>query len=194
MTNFVPRQIVDTPQEMFRYKGVLWEPYFKTVVNLGEKRLNIRGPFCLKCRVSIHISEENGIEGLCPNCGTQYKLEKRFDELRQLAHLAYEGKLREGLRVISLDLPPDAIKSTDEDENYWIEARLGQKDGKKMAVVYFGEKKHGGQTKKDYSQVFLDFDDEQMRFDKGNKNPLEIIGRLKAEFTNSVHTSEKKNE
>lgn len=192
MATFTPRQIVDKPQEMFRFKGVLWEPYFKTVVNIGESRLHIRGPFCLKCRVSVRIDQANGTDGICPNCDTQYKLEKGTDELRQLAHIVYEGKLREGLRVISLDLPPEAVKSSDENDNYWIEARLGQKDGKKMAVIYFGEKKHGEQTKKDYSQVFLDFDDEQMRFDKGNKNPLEIIGRLKAEFTNSDHTSEKK--
>ena len=47
-------------------------------------------------------------------------------------------------------------------------------------------------VKKAYSQVFIDFDDEQMRFDKANKNPLEIIVKLKAEFLSSIHSSEKK--
>lgn len=192
MANFPNIRRVESAEEMFRYKGVLWEPYYRSVVTIGEKRLNIRGPFCLKCRVSIDFPQSNGMQGSCPNCGTNYALEKGYGDLRQLAHIVYEGKLREGLTVISLDLPPEAVKASDEDDNYWIEARLGQKNGKKMAVVYFGEKKHGDQSKKDYSQIFIDFDDEQMRFDKGNKNPLEIIGKLSVEFLGSTQTSKKR--
>lgn len=178
--------------KIFKYKGVLWEPYYRTIVNLGDKRLSINGPFCLDCRVAISFQNTNGIEGKCPKCERQYQLENGYDDLRRLAHLAFEGKLREGLEVTSLDLPPTLVKSESENEDYWIEARLGQKNGKLMAIVYFGKKKREGQDKKDYSQVFLDFDDEQMRFDKGNKNPLEIIGKLKAEFLGSSHVSEKK--
>jgi len=177
---------------MFRYKGVLWEPFHRTVVSIGDKRLSINGPFCLDCRVTIKFSHTNANEGECPKCGRQYKLEKGHEDLRGLAHLAYEGKLREGFEVISLDLPPSVIESRDENEDFWVEARLGQKDGKLMAVIYFGDKSRNGESKKSYSQVFIDFDDEQMRFDKANKNPLEIISKLKAEFLSSTHTSKKK--
>lgn len=186
------RAIKESTEKMFRFKGVLWEPYYRTVVNIGDKRLSINGPFCLYCRVSITFPRTNANEGQCLNCERQYKLEKGHEDLRGLAHLVYEGKLREGFDVISLDLPPSVVESRDENENFWVEARLGQKDGKLMAVIYFGDKKRGKDGKKAYSQVFLDFDDEHMRFDKANKNPLEIIAKLKAEFLSSSHTSEKK--
>lgn len=182
----------ESAESMFRFKGALWEPFYRTVVDIGDKRLSINGPYCLDCRVSISFPHTNANEGQCPNCEKRYKLERGHEDLRGLAHIVYEGKLREGFEVISLDLPPSLIQSRDENENYWVEARLGQKDGKLMAVIYFGDKNSGTEGKKAYSQAFLDFDDEHMRFDKANKNPLEIIARLKAEFINSVHISEKR--
>ena len=54
-----------------------------------------------------------------------------------------------------------------------------------MAIVYFGERV-AEQQKNDYSQVFLDFDDEQLRFDKTNKNPMKLLAKLTAEFPDSV--------
>lgn len=40
-----------------------------------------------------------------------------------------------------------------------------------MAVIYMGKKKIGKQTKKDYVQMFIDIDDQQVRFDKGRVLP-----------------------
>lgn len=176
---------------MFKYLGVLWEPFIVTEPGTNNSRFEFHMPICPRCRISLQISDAPNKTG-CFNCKSSYVFEKTVPDIRQMAHAMYEGKTREDYRVTSLDLPPHAVKSEDEDENYWIEARLGQKDGKKMALVYFGEKKRKSQSKKDYIQFFLDFDDEQLRFDKSNKNPLEIIGKFSAEFLKSVHISEKK--
>src|SRR3989344_5375431 len=79
-----------------------------------------------------------------------------------------------------------------EDENYWVQARISEKNGKRMAVVYFGERIEGKQEKNDYTQIFLDFEDEQLRFDKTNKNPMKLLAKLTAEFPSST-TALKKN-
>ncbi len=95
--------------------------------------------------------------------------------------------------VYSLDLPPTKVKDDAEDENYWVQARISERLGKRMATVYFGERINGKQEKTDYTQVFLDFEDEQLRFDKSNKNPMRLLGKLIAEFPSST-TETKRNE
>jgi hypothetical protein len=92
-------------------------------------------------------------------------------------------------KVYSLDLAPTKVIDEDkEDENYWVQAKISEKNGKRMAVVYFGERIKGKQEKSDYTQVFLDFEDEQLRFDKTNKNPMKLLAKLTAEFPESKTT------
>lgn len=179
------------PEVLYKFRGLLWQPVQETRPRTGDITFDVESmPYCPKCKA--RLSQRSDYDLFCDLCEEAYKAEPSTSHVAGLASKAFNAKIKEGWKVETLDLPPGVVKSGDESEDFWVEARIGQKDGKKMAVVYFGEKKHGEQSKKDYSQVFLDFDDEQMRFDKGNKNPLEIIGRLKAEFTNSVHASEKK--
>lgn len=61
-----------------------------------------------------------------------------------------------------------------------------------MAVIYFGEKAKGVQDKKDYVQSFVDLEDEQVRFDKNNKNPMKLLAKLTAEFPESEIVFEKR--
>lgn len=177
---------------LYKFKGLLWQPLRVIMYGTtGRTKDDIHSiPFCPKCKAEL--TQRSDTDFHCDLCEQYYKVEPNIDHVRQLAYKAYHAKLKEGFTVVTLDLPPGIIKSEDESEDFWIEARIGQKDGKLMAVIYFGDKKRGRDGKKDYSQVFLDFDDEQMRFDKANKNPLEIIAKLKAEFLSSIHTSEKK--
>lgn len=123
-----------------------------------------------KCKAEL--TQRSEIDLFCDLCEQYYKAEPSLDKVRQLAYKAYHTKLKEGFLVETLDLPPGIVQSEAENEDFWVEARLGQKNGKLMAVIYFGDKKRGAEGKKSYSQVFIDFEDEQMRFDKGNKNPL----------------------
>ncbi len=104
----------------------------------------------------------------------------------------FEGYLTHHAKIYSLDLPPTKVVDEAEDDNYWVQARISEKGGKRMAVVYFGEKIRGEQNKKDYAQLFLDFEDEQMRFDKSNKSPIKLLARLEAEFPESKVTVKKK--
>lgn len=191
MSAFQPIHERTRPEKLYKFKGLLWQPVHSVSHRTGHISDDIESlPFCPKCKAKL--TQRSSVDLHCDLCEKYYKVEPDIDTIRQRAYIAYHAKLKEGFVVESLDLPPEIIKSEDESDDFWVEARLGQKDGKLMAVIYFGDKRKSGEGKKAYSQVFLDFDDEQMRFDKANKNPLEIIGKLKAEFLNSKHTSEKK--
>jgi len=128
------------------------------------------------------------------SCDKLYPREKPHDEVRRAVQSKWEGFQTLDHTIYSLDLPPTKVVSeNNEDENYWVQARISEKEGKRMAVVYFGEKVKGVQKKQDYSQIFLDFEDEQLRFDKNNKNPIKLLAKLTAEFSDST-TTLKKNE
>ncbi len=175
-------------EEHFIYKGLVYEPYYRTRVGSGYLQLNIRGPFCPKDRADlVYENESHPLEGLiCTVCSYDNKPGKDAPTLREEAHKAYEAKQRQKINLISLDLPPTLVKAENENDDYWIEARLGQKLGKLQGVIYMGRKLKGAQKKTDYSQIIIDTEEEQMRFDKGNKNPMDLLSSIKVEFKNSV--------
>lgn len=176
---------LDSPEELYKYGGLLWQPVFKTDDQRGRRLYTMHGPYCNSCRGDVKSQDEaSSLEARCPVCGKSYNLSSSVSESRQQAHAAFQAKLRENFQVISLELPPDVIVHKDENEEYWIEARLGQKNGKLMGIVYMG-KKLAEQTKQDYVQMFVDIEDQQLRFDKGNKNPLKLLSRIEAEFEES---------
>lgn len=179
------------PGKLYKFRGLLWQPVHSVTHTTGNVSDYVEGmPYCPKCKAKL--TQKSDYDLYCDLCDAPYKAEPSIDHVALLTSKAYNAKLKEGWVVETLDLPPGVVKDQDENDEFWVEARLGQKDGKLMAVIYFGDKKRGGDGKKAYSQVFLDLEDEQMRFDKANKNPLEIISRLKTEFLSSTHTSEKK--
>ncbi len=168
--------------------GVLWLPFYREILNLGRKDVELRGPLCPECLTQMDFeSSETKTKLKCinPQCNKKVELPQELDQFRQVAHRVTEGKLREGIQIISLDLPPGLVKAESENENYWIEARISQNKGKLMGLVYFGRKIDGKQNKKDYAQVFLDFSDEQMRFDKGNMHPIQELTGIQAKFEHS---------
>lgn len=176
---------------LYKFRGLLWQPVHSVTHTTGNVSDDVESlPYCPKCKAKLIQQSEYDLK--CELCEISYIAKPSINYIAGLASKAYNAKLKESWKVEVLDLPPGIVKSEQENDSFWIEARLGQKDGKLMAVVYFGDKKRKGDGKKAYSQVFLDFDDEQMRFDKANKNPLEIISKLKAEFLSSSHISEKK--
>lgn len=184
--------------KLFKAHGVLWEPQN---IMYGETFLG-DDPFCSNdtCRSPLAQanlgSDKTGhyIRGwLCTNCGKEYPCPGNdYQELVRKVNRTYEGYKRLNYQVYSLDLPPTKVKDDAEDENYWVQARISEKNGKRMAVVYFGERVKGKQTQEDYAQIFLDFEDEQLRFDKTNKNPMKLLGKLTAEFPESSVTLESK--
>ncbi len=181
---------LDEDKEMFKFKDLLWIPRYHRSITRHKTVLLILGPYCPKCRIEIGFDSADATAGVCLSCSQSYNLEKSLQQTKELAAKFYEGKKREHLPVISLDMPPGIVKAENENEDFWIEARLGEKQGKLQGIIYMGKKIRGQQNKKDYAQIILDPEDEQMRFDKGNQHPMEILSKVTVEFKNSKVTQE----
>lgn len=179
--------------EIFVFRDLIYEPYYTVHFPAERRELHINGPYCPKCRANLNFKEEGKNVLTCIICPFEIKSEiLNYQELRDLAHRAYEAKERQGIKVISLDLPPTLVKAENENEDYWIEARLGQRQGKLQGVVYLGRKIKGAQKKTDYAQILLDTEDEQMRFDKGNQPPMELLSKITVDFKRSKVIQEEK--
>jgi len=152
--------------------------------DMGQEYL-YNTPLCPteNCRIILDLVKEGF---WCINCKKLYPNSKGHIEVADEVQRKWQGSKLKDFKIQSLDLPPTKVKDFNEDENYWVEARIGEKNGKRMATVYFGEKVKRKQNKQDYSQIFLDLEDEQLRFDKTNKNPMKLLATLTAEFQDST--------
>lgn len=180
--------------EFYKYDKFLWTVSSEQWGVESQVRLQnkLHGPYCAKpgCRSQLDraSSKDDGFEHLrCPLCTSQYSYPGDLSELHRKALLSYESKSRESWPVVALDQPPADLQARDEDETYWLAARIGTKNGKKVGVVYFGEKKEM-QGKRDYAQLFVDLDDEQIRHDPSNMDPATIAAKFVVEFKESTTT------
>jgi hypothetical protein len=161
--------------------------------------LHVNGPFCPNCHHPLYeyrskkLKENGTCEVHCTNkhnCKWTKKCRlKGIEELRSYAHSMYHAKARGLRRTISLDLPPTTVKCYDSDDNYFISAKITQRNGRCLGVVYIGEKKEN-QDAKDYSQFFLDLDQRQARFDNNNKFPGDDLLWFEAEFKDTITRTE----
>lgn len=172
--------------KIFESEGLAWA--VEGSVGPHPLRTYISYPMCptKKCHVRLHFGSSLELE--CPNCKRKLAISKNIEELRTSVDAKFQGSKTWDAQVINLDLLPTAVSAREEDENYWVQVKLGQKDGKRMAVVYIGEKKQEGKK----AQLFVDVDDEQMRFDKGDQHPTSVVTMLVAHFPTSKHTVERK--
>ena len=106
-----------------------------------------------------------------------------YQAKRELVNRKYEGWLLMSAQVKSLDLLATSVISEDQDDNFWIRAKLGEKDGKRQAVVWIGDRRNKSGEK---IQIMIDIEDEQLRFDKTDKNPSELIAGVKVAFKEST--------
>lgn len=175
-TRGVPQQ-----EELYRAFNVLWRPYTNERGNTFLERT----PICSNdtCHTTL---QEIGGQWFCVKCQKTIQPKKDFMSDHQAASLMWEGHQTLDWKVYSLELPPTKVSGDSEDENYWVQAKIGEKGGKRFAVIYFGERVKGRQDKVDYAQIFLDLEDEQLRFDRSNKNPMKLLCKLTAEFQNST--------
>lgn len=165
-------------------------------------REHVNGPYCLNCQGDIVFPdssyEENPETGYpeynvnwtgkvsCNNCGKTFDMKLPLYELENLVITQYVIMKRSEVPKQALDEPPTQVKVRDEDDKYFLAVKIGEKDGKRVGVAYFGEKTKE-QSKKDYSQIFIDLDNDQVRFDKTNKPPKEVIAKMVVEFPDSSH-------
>lgn len=148
----------------------------------------IEGPLCLEESAKLDFENENSTNGRCPICQRKYNLILPPQQFRELVHKAYQAFLDNELETISLDDPIQPIKARGEDDSYWVETKLGHSNnGRKIAVVYIGDKKRNIKV-----QNFIDLDNEQLRGDRADAKPHEVISKISVDFLNSTHTITKK--
>lgn len=186
MKDSVP-ELSTVEKKFWKSHGLLWITH-----EYPDGRVVAPTPFCPTCHSRLDTKDSHG--WFCVRCERKYPLPdgKDFNVVLREVHLKWEGARREDFEVISLDLPSEKLGAEDEGASYWVKVKVGQKSGKHIMIVYVGEKVGKGQTKDDYAQLFVDLDDEQIRFDKGNKNPMRILCKLEGEFLNSTTTIKKK--
>lgn len=168
------------PTKVFESDGLAW------IVEQSDFRIDrdsIAYALCptKNCRVRINFGP--GIrEVTCFKCGRKFVIEKEYEQLRAEVELKYQGSKTWDAETINLDLVPTKVTARDEDENFWVEVKLAQRDGKRTAVIYIGEKENKIGEK---SQFFIDVEDELVRFDRDDKHPMKLLAKVDVEFINS---------
>ena len=170
---------------VFKSEGLLWIVERKDVVHIGsEGRVSIHHAACPKEEIRVKLDYDEETNKLtCESCGFFKELNRPYQHLRELVNKRYQGWLLQSAEVKSLDLLSTSVTANDEDENFWIRAKLGEKDGKRQAVVWIGDKRSKGGEK---TQLLIDIEDEQLRFDKTDKNPSELISAVKVVLKDSI--------
>ncbi len=188
--------------KLYKCFGLFWQ--IDTDYDPVEPK-HVFGPLCPTCYSDLDLPDDafDGFddnmdvvyrydwsgEADCVVCDKKVKISKGVGRMRHVVSQSYTSKRRELYDKHALDEPPTQVKAKDEDDNYFISAKIGYKDGKKVGVVYFGEKKKD-QSKKDYAQIFVDLDDEQVRFDKANKHPKELVASMIVTFPDTKITAD----
>jgi hypothetical protein len=183
---------------LYKSQGFWWAIDVFLQSTIGEiYEEQIDGPYCLNCQSDLDFPQDAYMRGTIPSiswkgtltcsyCGRVFTITEPIGAMKRKVVAQYVAYKRAAKPKISLDDPPAQVKVRDEDDTYFLAAKLAEKDGKRVGVIYFGEKTKD-QRKKDYSQIFLDLDDEQVRFDKSNKHPQDILAALTVEFPNGIH-------
>ena len=168
-------------KRLYKSLGVLWQP----VRNIEGTIILTITPRCPNetCHAFLESVSNHWV---CRLCVSKYPYKFSPSDDHKIATKKFRGYQTLDWEVQSLDLPPTKVSAGDDDDNYWVKVKLGEKNGKRMAVIYLGEKIRGKQDKTDYSQLFIDLEDEQIRFDRNNKNPMKILSKLAVEFQDSV--------
>jgi len=179
------RRLGGTDNKFIKIGKFLWVPIYLDY--LHQKLHSMEGPCCPKCHTKLSYNSNGGPygSGVCPECGFEDKYPENLLDMESNVKARYQSALRSNWQVESLEIAPTATKKSDHtDEKYWIEVKVGQKNGKKTAMILIGEKM-GTQAKTDYAQIFLDLENEMVSFDKTNKNPTGLLASFKAVFPGS---------
>jgi len=177
-------------KETFRFRDVKWKPILMhRIGDVSDIHLyRVDGPLCLEESAKLEFENENSTKGKCPICQDEYVLVLPPQPFRELAHKAYQASIDNNLETKSLDDPTQPIKARDEDDSYWVEAKVGHmNDGRRGAVIYIGDKKRGTKV-----QNFVDLDNQQLRGDRADAKPYEVVSKIEVEFLDSKHAITKK--
>lgn len=178
-------------ENKFRFRDVLWKPTLR-VQDSGARIVELHrldGPLCLDDSAKLESQDPNhSSKAKCPICEREYDLHLPINPFKELAQKAYQAAQDSELKTISLDSPIQPIKDRAEDDQHWVEVKMGHtSDGRKIAQILVGDKK-----RTDKVQLFIDLDNEQFRGDRADAKPWEVIAKVEAEFLNSKHRIKKK--
>src|SRR6266480_7838675 len=138
----------------YKSQGFWWtiDISFEGIIgNVNE--LLIDGPYCLNCYSDLILPQnvknirtpKAGVTWVgtltCSYCERAYTTKEPIDAMKQKVVAQYVAYKRAEIPKISLDDPPAQIKVRDEEDTYFLAAKIAEKDGKRVGVVYFGEKR-----------------------------------------------------
>jgi hypothetical protein len=166
-------------ERIFESSGVNWVIAKRDHQPYGEY---VSYAMCRTKKCLFKLDFAGGKNATCPKCHKKYSLNNNYEEQRSFVDSEYQASKFWNAEVINLELLPTHIAQESSDENYWILSKLGQKDGKRTLMVLVGDK---NSAKGEKVQLFVDIDGEQIRWDKSNLPPGEIIVKFAAIFKKS---------
>lgn len=159
-------------KKFFIIKGLFWQ------YNRGHTYA--KGPYCPACYTELSHANYSD-RAYCDSCEKDYFLKMPIESMADFAQRKIEAETVKDYEIVSLDVPPAKVKVKDEDEHYALWANITQKNGRRVGVVYIGEK--GG---KDKIQEFIDIDNQQVRHDPSNMHPKELLAKVTVEFNDGT--------
>lgn len=168
---------------VFMFQGFGFRPQYRVMT--GNLRWD--GPLCPRTDMkgepclSTLSGESDQTRVVCDVCSFSADLPQPYEKFRQIAWKKFEGRMRyveSGGRIETLDVTYEAIKKTEEDDTRIIKIKWAQKDGRNMAVIYFIEKDQNGEK----TQIMVDMDREEIRYDASDIPPGTVLAKVKAEF------------
>lgn len=180
--------------KMMKIGEFLWKPtHSEYITNSVDENYEIEGPYCKSCRSPYWLNQSTYKKGEkieCDVCGKTVTLKREIGELKNSALKAIYSYLNADKEIISLDNPVSNVFDKVQDDMHIVKVFLSQKDGRKTALVYIIEKAAKGEK----AQVFLDVENEQVRFDPNDLPPMKMLAKMKVEFKDSVHETNYKPE
>lgn len=186
------REATASDERNSQLKPFMFKGYgFKPVYHAHKGTISVDGPLCPRndtkgqpclSNLSPLNGDTNQTQAICEVCGFTGTLPNPFEAFRLIANKKYDGHRRyveSGGIIETLDTPYEAIKEQSEDENRAIKIKWAQKDGRNMAVIYFIEK----DGKSDKTEIFVDMDREELRYDATDIPPGKILSNVRAEFS-----------
>src|SRR3981081_4665604 len=133
--------------QFYKSQGFWWtiDTSFEVITGSVSEH-NFDGPYCLNCYSDLVFSQNDnptknkawmGIF-MCSYCGREFKMKEPIDAMKRKVVAQYVAYKRAEKPKISLDDPPAQVNVRDEDDTYFLAAKIAGKDGKRVGVVYFG--------------------------------------------------------
>ena len=123
----------------------------------------------------------------CPQDGKRFRLTtQNFPRLQNQYTAILDSLSFKDAKIVSIDgyQVPIAKARTEEDPDYWVEARINDTRQGKQLVVYAGKR-----GERDKAQVFIDTENDKITFDQNNIHPNDVFVRLTGEFTSGKKTT-----